>query len=101
MGHALANKHELPIPGPAQQDDSARELVRVWAAAGAQHVALATGLWKDPAAWGIVLADLARHVARAYEETEGMPQPQVLKRIRDGFEAEWGHPTDEPKGEVS
>lgn len=91
-------KYELPVPGPAQQDDAARELIRVWAAAGAQHVALATGLWRDPAAWGIVLADLARHVARAYEQTEGMSQADVLKRIRVALDAEWGHPTDEPTG---
>lgn len=51
----MPKKHELPIPGPAQRDDSAQEIVRVWAAAGAQHVALATGLWHDPAAWGILL----------------------------------------------
>jgi hypothetical protein len=89
-------RHELPIPGPAERDDSARELIRVWAAAGAQHVTLATGLWRDPAAWGIVLADLARHVARAYEQTQGMAQNEVLKRIRAAFEAEWGHPTDTP-----
>lgn len=77
------------------------ELVRVWAAGGAQHVALAAGLWQDPAAWGIVLADLARHVSRAYEQTQGVSQVDVLKRIREALDAEWGHPTDEQSGKVT
>ncbi len=72
----------------------------MWAAGGAQHVTFATGLWRDPATWGLVLADLARHLARAYEQTQGMSPNDVLQRIRAGFEAEWEHPTDEPTGGV-
>lgn len=88
--------HELPIPGPAQFEPSARELVRVWAAGGAQHVTLATGLWKDPAAWGILLADLAQQVAAAYEKTQGFAREDVLLRIREALNAEWDHSTDAP-----
>jgi hypothetical protein len=94
------NRHELPVPGAAQEDDNARELVRVWAAAGAQHFAIATGLWKDPADWGITLVDLARHIARAYAQTKGVQEEHVLRRIRAGFDAEWSSPTDEPTGSV-
>jgi len=90
-------EHELPIPEPALADPRARELVRVWAARGAQHVSIATGLWKDPGAWGIALVDLARHIARAYELT-GQDGKAALERIRAGFDAEWSHPTDEPTG---
>jgi hypothetical protein len=61
--------NELPIPPAALTDDRARELVRVWASGGSQHVSLATGLWSDPAACGIMLVDLARHLARAYEQS--------------------------------
>ena len=97
----MAKKNELPVPAPAERDAAARELVRVWASGGIQHVSLATGLWRDPAAWGIVLVDLARHVARAYEQTEGTPPAEVLRRIHESFEAEWGMPTDAPSGRVS
>jgi hypothetical protein len=62
-------EYGLPIPEPALADPGARELLRVWAARGAQHVSIATGLWKDPGAWGIALVDLAPHIARAYELT--------------------------------
>ena len=96
----MPHKNELPIPDIAQQDPSARELLRVWGAQGAQHVALAAGLWRDPGAWGLVLADLARHVARAYEQTGGPEKRKALERIRETFEAEWNHPTDEPTGKV-
>jgi hypothetical protein len=94
------HKHELPVPGAALHDANARELVRVWAAAGAQHVAIAAGLWKDPAAWGLALVDLARHVARTYVHTAGMQEEAVLRRIREGFDVEWSSPTDEPTGTV-
>src|SRR3954470_20703284 len=60
---------QLPVPQPALNDARAGEKLRVWAAGGKQHVSLATGLWKDPASWGIMLTDLARHVARAYEQS--------------------------------
>jgi hypothetical protein len=85
---------ELPIPPAALTDAKARELVRVWAATGKQHVSLATGLWADPAAWGIMLVDLARHAARAYEQSQGLSRDAALARIRAGLEAEWSTDTD-------
>jgi hypothetical protein len=88
------NLQELPVPPAALSDAKSRELVRVWAAAGKQHVSLATGLWADPAAWGIMLVDLARHVARAYEQSQGLAQDVALARIRAGLEAEWSTDTD-------
>jgi hypothetical protein len=94
MDHA----HALPIPPNALADDSALELARIWAANGRQEVTLATGLWDDPAAWGMMLVDLARHVAIAYEAAGYMRKGAALKRIKAGFDAEWGHPTDKPKG---
>jgi hypothetical protein len=96
----MNHRNELPIPEKAAHDPSGRELVRVWAAGGAQHVALATGLWNDPGNWRVVLADLARHVARSYELTGKVDQTTALKRIRELFEAEWSHPTDEPTGNI-
>src|SRR5262245_43523237 len=86
--------HELPIPPVALHDGNARELVRVWASAGKQHLSLATGLWEDPAAWGIMLVDLARHVARTYEQCAGLDRDETIARIRVGMEAEWSVDTD-------
>lgn len=86
--------NELPVPAAAAYDTTARELIRVWAASGKQHLSLATGLWDDPATWGIMLVDLARHLARAYEQSNGVDQAQALDRIRAGMEAEWTEDTD-------
>jgi Domain of unknown function (DUF5076) len=93
--------NELAVPPAAQTDPAARELVRAWAASGAQHVSLATGIWSDPAAWGMFLVDLAKHVANAYEQTEGHDYGETLARIRTGFDAEWAAPTDEPFGRIA
>jgi hypothetical protein len=92
------HSRQLPIPGPAAKDAKAIEMVRVWATGGKQHVSLASGLWDDPANWGIMLVDLAHHIANAYEQSKGMARAGVLKRIRAGFDAEWQAPTDEPSG---
>ena len=88
------NGHETPIPPAALNDPNARELIRVWAASGKQHLSLATGLWNDPAAWGIMLVDLARHLARAYEQEQGFDREAALARIREGMDAEWSSDSD-------
>ena len=91
---------ELIVPPAVTSDPSARELARVWASGGRQHVSLAAGIWPDPGAWGIMLVDLARHVENVYQQTKGLDNGEVLVRIREAFEAEWNHPTDSPKGSV-
>jgi hypothetical protein len=93
--------NELPIP-PAVTSSKKKtfEIARIWAADGKQHVSLATELWQDPASWGLMLVDLARHVANAYEQSEGRDPMEVLARIKDGFDAEWDNPTDTPTGNL-
>jgi hypothetical protein len=91
---------ELPIPPEAATRESAIELARIWVANGNQHVSLATGIWDDPAAWGLMLVDLARHIANSYAAMGGTSHEAVLARIRSGFDAEWSAATDvqEPPG---
>jgi|SRR5579862_7966932 len=91
-----ANARELPAPPGAIATPDAVEILRVWAAPGKPvHLALQT-TWQDPAAWGLMLVDLARHVAQAYER-DGRNREEVLARIRSAFDAEWSSPTDSPK----
>jgi len=92
---------ELPIPESALSSSRAIELLRVWAAGGKQHVTIAAEVFgKDPACWGIMLVDLAKHVSRAYEQSGKMDESEALKRIRQGFDAEWSVPTDTPTGKI-
>jgi hypothetical protein len=87
--------HELDPPPVASSRREAIEVLRVWAAPGeAQQLTLRT-CWEDPGAWGLLLVDVARHAARAYER-EGRVAGEVIKRIREAFDAEWSSPTDEP-----
>ena len=45
-----------------------------------------------------MLVDLARHVAGAYQQTQGRDPAEVMDRIRAGFDAEWNAATDKPEG---
>lgn len=64
------------------------ELARVWVAGGELHCELNAGAFDDPAVWGEVLADLARHVAQGMYELEGRPIAQTLATLRRTFEQE-------------
>jgi len=92
----------LDIPPAAQRDKASFEVLRVWIAEQAQHVSIRSGAWEDPFAWGIVLADLARHVALAHEMQDNkVDKDAFLERLLEGFHAEIDNPTDEPEGEVT
>lgn len=94
----MSHPNELPIPPRAANNPTARELVRVWAAGGNQQMVLRASIWSDPAAWGILLVDLARHVSLAYQHESGLDPASSLSRIREGFDVEWDNPTDLPEG---
>jgi hypothetical protein len=93
-----SHPQQLPIPSGAADDKKAMELLRVWASAGEQHVTLVPGVWDDPAAWGVMLVDLAKHIARAYEHFEGKDPAEVLMRLRQGFDDEWNAAKNSSKG---
>ena len=87
-------KDELDPPQPAIENAMSFEIARVWVANNAQHVRLRMDVWPDPAAWGIVLADLARHVALAYQQREDHDADNVLERVLAGFQIELESPTE-------
>jgi hypothetical protein len=43
--------------------------------------------WEDPAAWGLLLVDVARHATQAYARERNDPK-QVIQHIRQLFDAE-------------
>lgn len=94
----MSAKDQLPIPEAARKDQQSLEVARVWVANNAQHVSLHVGAWEDPFAWGILLADLARHVANAYQQSKDLDPDETVRRIRRGFDAELNSPTDTPTG---
>ena len=48
----------------------------------------------DPEAWGMLIADVARHVARIYAKESPLSEDEALERIRSMFDAEMDAPTD-------
>jgi hypothetical protein len=98
----MASNKYLDIPPAASRDTASFEVLRVWIAEQGQHVSLRSGAWEDPFAWGIVLADLARHIALAHQLSH--PDTDLdafVERLLEGFHAEIENPTDEPEGEVT
>ena len=81
--------HELPIPDPSANNEHAREILRVWAAGGRPQISIDTTVWEDPVSWGIMLVDLAKHLANAYEQAGRMNHAMVLSRIKQNFDAKW------------
>jgi len=91
----------LDPPPAASRDHASFELLRVWVAEQGQHVSLRSGTWNDPFAWGIVLADLARHIVNAEAlNNEDLDKEAFLERMLEGFEAEIESPTDDAEGEL-
>jgi hypothetical protein len=94
MGH----ERDLPVPVDVASDTEAQEIFRAWAANGQLICALRPLRWKDSSAWGILLADAARHVANAIRDESGDEPAVTVAKIRDMFNRELSEPTDEPKG---
>ena len=97
----MSQKDALPIPAAASRDPRSLEILRVWIAGGEQHVALAFGMWEEPSAWGVLLADLARHIAEAHaQQDDQVDAEDFLEQLRSGMEAELDGPMDEISGNV-
>ena len=90
------NNNSLETPPIANADSNAVEVLRVWAAPGQPQQLTLRTTWKDAGAWGLLLADVARHAANAYGN-EGSDPNVVLARIRELFDAEMVAPTDTPQ----
>ncbi len=93
-------KRELTVPPGAQTASDATEVVRAWIANKGLHCSLLTDAWGDNEAifWGILLSDVARHVADAIGKTHGTPPQETLAIIREHFNSELDAPTAETTG---
>jgi Domain of unknown function (DUF5076) len=88
----MSKSRELPIPPESEVDSGASEVVRVWVGETV-NVVLDDTIWKDPAAWGLLLVDLAKHVAAAHASRGTTSEVAAMTRIREAFDAEWNHAT--------
>ncbi len=82
----------LHIP-PAALEQGGVEVLRAVIIDGGLHVSLRRA-FEDPEAWGMLIADVARHIARVYATESQMSEEQTLARLRAIFEAEMDAPSD-------
>jgi Domain of unknown function (DUF5076) len=82
----------LVIP-PTALEQGGVEVLRAAIVDGGLHVSLRRA-FDDPEAWGMLIADVARHVARIYATENKFREEETLERIRSLFNAELDSPTD-------
>lgn len=68
----------LVIPPAAQRDNDSVQMLSAWIAENGLHCTMNVGIWhaqgrREARAWGILLADVIRHLANAIEEQQGLP----------------------------
>lgn len=93
----------LVVPPAAQRDDNSIQMLSAWIAEQGLHCTLNVGMWDgmgrdEPEAWGILLADVIRHVSNAICERKGMPAEQTISKIFASLEGELDDPTSAAKG---
>ena len=90
------NKNELNPP-PISKEKGTFEILRVWAGTDMPQQLTLETTWTDPGTWGLVLVDIARHVAKAYSNKGNITEEEALSRIKQLFDVEWESPTDVPE----
>jgi hypothetical protein len=83
----------LNPPPQVRDKDDAHEVLRAAVHNGEMHFSLRRG-FTDAGAWGILLADEARNVAKVYAHENVLTEDAALERIRQGFEAAISEPAD-------
>lgn len=82
----------LTLP-PAAMAQGGVEILRAALIDGGLHVSLRR-VFDDPEAWGLLLADFARHAARIFATEKDIPENATVDRIRAIFDAELDAPSD-------
>lgn len=88
-----AKAKELAIPFAVHQSSDATEILRAWIVDHGLHVSLQRG-FDDPAVWGVLLTDVARHVARIFETENICGEDEALEKIKATLDAEWDGETN-------
>ncbi len=82
----------LHVP-PAALEQGGVEILRAVIIDGDLHVSLRRA-FDDPEPWGMLIADVTRHIARIYATESDLTQDQVLERVRATYDAEIERPSD-------
>ncbi|MCC6889944.1 MAG: DUF5076 domain-containing protein [Hyphomicrobiales bacterium] len=88
----------LHIPPPVLERGGV-EVLRAVIVDGELHVSLRRA-FDDPDPWGMLLADVTRHIARLYATEGALTQDQVVERVRATYDSEMAAPGDTGSGSV-
>lgn len=75
--------------------DDANEILSVWTHGEEQTIVIPGVVWDDPGVWGILVADIARHAAKAYGLMSKISEAEALDNILDLMESELYEPHDD------
>ena len=94
----------LDPPPTIEGDPNATEMLRLWIAHHKLNVAINIGSYQESGhdeaqAWGVILADFAKHVSRALHQRYGHDPDETIEKIRELFLAELTEPTSAIEGE--
>ena len=84
---------EIGIPAGALADAGSQEVLRAWIVGGGLHVSLLPA-FETPDMWGMLLADVARHAARAFAAEKVCSEDAAMRAIIELLVAELDQPTD-------
>src|SRR5260370_319303 len=89
----MSNTYQaLNIP-PAANERGGFEVLRCAIVEGELHLSLRRA-FDDPQAWGMLIADVARHAARIFAKETKLSEDEAIELIRAMFDAEMDAPTD-------
>jgi hypothetical protein len=86
-------KFEELTPPAAISESGGKEVIRAFIQGDSLHVSLYSG-YKNPEVWGVMLADIAHHVARIFATEGKYSEPEAIARIAKVFSLEMNSPTD-------
>jgi Domain of unknown function (DUF5076) len=89
---AKAKFQPLGAP-PTALEEGGVEILRAAIVKGGLHMSMIRA-FDDPQAWGMLIADVTRHVARMFARETKMTEDEALQKIRNMFDAEMDAPTD-------
>ena len=82
----------LHIP-PAAMEQGGTEVLRAVIVEGELHLSVRRA-FEDPETWGMLLADIARHVGRIYARESAMSEQDITNKVRTVFDSEMDEPSD-------
>ena len=94
---------QQPIPPAALEDPDAVELARIWIAAKGLHSSLRIGIYEkqgiaETKAWGVILADMIRHLSDALSEGDSRKADIKAQEIMSHLVEELDWPTSSRSG---